>query len=223
MGLSFIVRGSILLQLSYHPVFTIVIFLLYSSTLSVLLSVTTDIHADTLLPTPRNPPTSRRRGGEKRTSWSRHHSPTNTPEMDAADELLARRGQALIATSVTSTVLAIGTCGVRFMARRHAKGGLWWDDYSVIVAMVRPPSLLSLPALTPPGNGLRGPHLRLHRSNLRHEPDPRPPVHVPRPPLAHAGHHPRQDLRLLLLPAHPRPPPSLERLPRRAGPAPRRR
>lgn len=60
------------------------------------------------------------------------------------DELLVSRGRALIATSVTTTVLAIGTCGVRFMARRNAKGGLWWDDYSVIVAMVRPPHF-SLP------------------------------------------------------------------------------
>lgn len=57
--------------------------------------------------------------------------------MDAEEELLVGRGQALIAISVTSTVLAIGTCGVRFVARRHAKRGLWWDDYSVIVAMVR--------------------------------------------------------------------------------------
>ena len=61
-------------------------------------------------------------------------------------DLLASRGQALIATSVTSTVLAIGTCGMRLMARRRAKGGLWWDDYSVVVAMVHlplpPPSFL---------------------------------------------------------------------------------
>ena len=56
--------------------------------------------------------------------------------MDAGDEL-ARRGQALLATSVASTVLAIGTCGLRFMARRQAKKRLWWDDYSVIVATVR--------------------------------------------------------------------------------------
>lgn len=58
--------------------------------------------------------------------------------MDAEDELLVSRGQALIAISVTSTVLAMGTCGVRFMARRQAKGGLWWDDYSAMVAMVCP-------------------------------------------------------------------------------------
>lgn len=57
--------------------------------------------------------------------------------MDASgDELLISRGQALIAISVTSTVLAIGTCGVRFMARKQANRGLWWDDYSVIVSMV---------------------------------------------------------------------------------------
>lgn len=64
--------------------------------------------------------------------------------MDAGDDL-ASRGQALLATSVITTVLAIGTCGVRFMARRQAKKRLWWDDYSVIVATVRPPSSLSLP------------------------------------------------------------------------------
>ncbi|SPO03965.1 uncharacterized protein DNG_06648 [Cephalotrichum gorgonifer] len=56
--------------------------------------------------------------------------------MDGGGELLERRGQALIALSVTSTVLAIGTCGVRFMARRQARRGLWWDDYSVMVGMV---------------------------------------------------------------------------------------
>ncbi|PKS10423.1 hypothetical protein jhhlp_002174 [Lomentospora prolificans] len=54
----------------------------------------------------------------------------------SGDELLVSRGQALIAISVTSTVLAIGTCGVRFMARKQANRGVWWDDYSVIVAMV---------------------------------------------------------------------------------------
>jgi hypothetical protein len=54
----------------------------------------------------------------------------------SGDELLVSRGQALIAISVTSTVLAIGTCGVRFMARKQTNRGVWWDDYSVIVAMV---------------------------------------------------------------------------------------
>ena len=61
--------------------------------------------------------------------------------MDAGDDL-ASRGQALLATSVTSTVLAIGTCGLRFMARRQAKKRLWWDDYCVIVATVRRSLLL---------------------------------------------------------------------------------
>lgn len=55
--------------------------------------------------------------------------------MDAGDDL-ARKGQALLATSVTSAVLAIGTCGVRLLARRQAKRRLWWDDYSIIAATV---------------------------------------------------------------------------------------
>lgn len=57
--------------------------------------------------------------------------------MDTGDDL-ARKGQALLATSVTSTVLAIGTCGVRFVAGRRARKRLWWDDYSVMAAMVHP-------------------------------------------------------------------------------------
>lgn len=65
-------------------------------------------------------------------------------------EELISRGQALIAISVTSTILAIGTCGVRFMARRQTRRGMWWDDYSVIVAMVRllssPPSPRNVPS-----------------------------------------------------------------------------
>jgi hypothetical protein len=49
------------------------------------------------------------------------------------------RGQALLGLSVSTTILALISCAVRFMLRGRISSGIWWDDYSIIVAMVSGP------------------------------------------------------------------------------------
>jgi hypothetical protein len=62
---------------------------------------------------------------------------TPSPILSAAALALERsRGQALLGLSISTTILAMISCGVRFLLRRRISRGIWWDDYSVIVAMV---------------------------------------------------------------------------------------
>ena len=46
------------------------------------------------------------------------------------------RGSQLIATSLTTAILAICAVGIRIWSRKRSKAGLWWDDWTIFASLV---------------------------------------------------------------------------------------
>lgn len=66
----------------------------------------------------------------------------------AVPSLKDSRAPTVLAILSTLTVLSIVAVSARLVARRLSKVALWWDDYTIIVALVRTPGERD-PGITP--------------------------------------------------------------------------
>jgi len=66
----------------------------------------------------------------------------------AVPNLKDSRAPMVLAILSTLTVLSIVAVIARLVARRMSKVALWWDDYTIIVALVRTPEERG-PGITP--------------------------------------------------------------------------
>ena len=66
--------------------------------------------------------------------------PLTTPDYPGLD-LQADQSSRIVAASITLMVLSGIAVGMRFIARHLSRAGLWWDDWTILVAMV--PAVLS--------------------------------------------------------------------------------